>query len=69
MIVSAISPMLILWGILLMTGVLLFWGFLRFALSTCDADNTTYSLALLCCLLLLLAGLALGVMIMNLPAQ
>ncbi len=67
--VSAISPTLVLWGIVIMTGVLFFWGFLRFALSTCDADNTTYSLALLCCLLLLAAGLALGVMIINLPLQ
>jgi len=67
--VSAISPMLILWGIVMMTGVLFFWGFLRFALSTCDADNTTYSLALVFCLLLLLAGLALGAMIINLPTH
>jgi len=67
--VSTISPMLILWGIVMMTGVLFFWGFLRFALSTCDADNTTYGLALLFCLLLLLAGLALGVMIIKLPAH
>jgi hypothetical protein len=69
MMMSAFSPMLILWGIGIMTGVLFFWGFLRFALSTCDADNTTYGLAFLCCLLMLLAGLALGVMLVNLSAH
>ena len=65
----AINSMLILWGIVLITGVLLFWSVLRFALSTCDADNMTQGLAYLFCLLLLSAGLALGVMINNIPAH
>lgn len=65
---SAVSPLLFLWSIVVLTGVLFFWRFLRFALSTCDADNMTHGLAHLFCLLLLLAGLALGVMINNIPA-
>ena len=65
----AINPLLILWGILLMTGVLLFWAVLRFALSTCNADDMTRGLASLFCLLLLSAGLALGIMITNLLIQ
>ena len=64
---AAINSMLILWGIVIFVGVLFFWGLLRFALSTCDADNMTRGLAQLFCLLLLLAGLALGVMLTNLP--
>lgn len=67
--VSILSPMLILWSVITLTGVLFFWSFLRFALSTCDADNMTYGLARLFCLLLLLAGLALGVMVIYLPAH
>ena len=63
----AINSMLILWSIIIITGVLLFWGVLRFALSTCDADSVTHSLAYLFCLLLIIAGLALGVMVNNLP--
>jgi hypothetical protein len=69
MMLSAITPLLILWGIIVITGVLFFWRFLRFALSTCDADNITHGLAQLFCLLLLLAGLALGVMINNIPVH
>lgn len=65
----AINSMLFLWSIITITGVLLFWSVLRFALSTCDADNMTRGLAQLFCLLLLLAGLAFGVMINNLPIQ
>lgn len=52
-----------------MLGVLIFWGVLRFALSTCEADPVTRGLAGLFCLLLLAAGLALGVMINNIPVQ
>jgi hypothetical protein len=59
--------MLVLWGLGLMMSLLLFWSILRFALSTCDADNMTRGLAHLFCLLLLLAGLALGIMLTNLP--
>lgn len=66
---SAVNPLLIFWSIIVATGVLCFWRFLRFALSTCDADNITHVLAHLFCLLLLLAGLALGVMINNIPAH
>jgi hypothetical protein len=65
----ATHSMLFLWSIFIFMGVLLFWGVLRFALSTCDADNMTRGLARLFCLLLLLAGLALGVMINNLPIR
>ncbi|WP_420628739.1 hypothetical protein [Candidatus Leptofilum sp.] len=57
-----LNTMLVLWGAGIMMSVLLFWGALRLALSTCDADNMTRGLAALFCLLLLLAGLALGVM-------
>lgn len=64
----AVNSMLVLWGIGLAMSVLFFWGILRFALSTCDADNMTRGLAQLFCLLLLMAGLALGVMLSNLPA-
>lgn len=66
---STVNPLLVLWGIVMVTGVLFFWRFLRFALSTCDADNTTHGLAHLFCLLLLLAGLALGVMINHIPVH
>ncbi|MBK7893681.1 MAG: hypothetical protein WAS33_04740 [Candidatus Promineifilaceae bacterium] len=62
-----INSMLVLWGAGIMMSVLLFWGALRFALSTCDADGMTRNLAGLFCLLLLLAGLALGVMFTSLP--
>lgn len=62
-----VNSMLILWGAGIMMSVFFFWGVLRFALSTCDADNMTRGLAGLFCLLLLLAGLALGVMFANLP--
>ncbi|MCA9902201.1 MAG: hypothetical protein H6654_09325 [Ardenticatenaceae bacterium] len=64
----AVNSMLVLWGIGLTMSVLFFWGILRFALSTCDADNMTHGLAQLFCFLLLLAGLALGFMVSNLPA-
>ena len=67
--VIAINSMLFLWGVFIMAGVLLFWAVLRFALSTCDADSMTRGLAHLFCLLLLLAGLAFGVMINNIPIQ
>lgn len=63
----AVNSSLVLWGIGLMMGVVLFWSVLRFALSTCDADNMTRGLAHLFCLLLLLAGLSLGVMLSHLP--
>jgi hypothetical protein len=65
----AISPMLLLWGTFYLLGVLLFWGTLHFALSTCEADPITRRLAGLFCLLLLTAGLALGIMINNIPVQ
>lgn len=63
----AINSMFVLWSIITMTVVFLFWGVLHFALATCEADHMTRSLAHLFCLLLLLAGLALGVMIAKLP--
>lgn len=66
---STISPLLTVWGLIVVTSVLFFWRFLRFALSTCDADNMTHGLAHLFCLLLLSAGLALGVMIYNIPVR
>lgn len=65
--VFAINSVFLLWGIILVTAVLFFWSMLRFALSTCDADSMTRGLARLFCLILLLAGLALGVMLYNLP--
>ena len=61
------NSLLVLWGIGLAMSVLVFWSILRFALSTCDADNMTRGLAHMFCLLLLLAGLALGVMLTSLP--
>ncbi|MCP4416999.1 MAG: hypothetical protein GY805_10275 [Chloroflexi bacterium] len=67
MMFPAINSLLFLWTIFIMTGVLLFWGVLRFALSTCDADQMTHGLARLFCLLLLTAGMALGVMLNNIP--
>jgi hypothetical protein len=63
----AANSMLVLWGIGLIMSIVLFWSILRFALSTCDADNMTRGLAHLFCLLLLLAGLSLGVILSNLP--
>ena len=63
------NSMLLFWGAFTMLGVLIFWGILRFALSTCEADPVTRGLAGLFCLLLLAAGLALGVMINNIPVQ
>ncbi|GJM42584.1 MAG: hypothetical protein DHS20C20_28660 [Ardenticatenaceae bacterium] len=62
-----LNTLLVLWGAGIIMSVLLFWSALRFALSTCDADNMTRGLAGLFCLLLLLAGLALGVMLTSLP--
>lgn len=61
------NALLVLWGAGIMMGVLLFWSALRFALSTCDADNMTRGLAGLFCLLLIFAGLALGIMVTNIP--
>ncbi|WP_420641302.1 hypothetical protein [Candidatus Leptofilum sp.] len=63
-----LNSILVLWGAGIMLSVLLFWSALRFALSTCDADNMTRGLAGLFCLLLLLAGLALGVILSSIPA-
>ncbi|MEZ4593382.1 MAG: hypothetical protein R3D55_19885 [Chloroflexota bacterium] len=62
-----INSILVLWGAGIMMSVLLFWGALRFALSTCEADSITRNLAGLFCLFLLLAGLALGIMFTGLP--
>ncbi len=65
--VLVINPFMLLWSVVTVTGVLIFWSVLRFALTTCDADSVTHGLALLFCLLLLLAGLALGVMFTKVP--
>ena len=65
----AISSALIFWGLVILAGVMLFWTVLRFALTTCEADTMTRGLANLFCLILLLAGLSLGVMITRLPIQ
>ena len=62
----AINSILVLWVLILTLCVFLIWTVLRFALSTCDADSVTRGLAHLFCLLLLLAGLALGFMLSNL---
>ena len=67
MMLGTANTILLLWGAFLMMGVFLFWGVLRFALATCDADPVTRRLASISCLLLLTAGLALAVMINNIP--
>ena len=64
----AVSSSLVLWTIVIMTGVFLFWGALRLALTTCEADGMTRGLAGVFCLLLLLAGLTAVIMMLNLFA-
>ncbi|MCA9918735.1 MAG: hypothetical protein KC445_12325 [Anaerolineales bacterium] len=62
-----LNSMLVLWGAGIMMSVLFFWGVLRFALATCDADNMTRGLAGLFCILLVLAGLSFGAMFIHVP--